>query len=126
MKLHPNVGSYLSKGIQYLPNFGRYNHALEIYKRALNLQPHNMNAIINKGSVLHVLERYSEAISCYNMALNINQNNPIVIAYKGLCIAETGNFRLAIKYFKKALSIDSECELAEISINTAKCIMKSQ
>ena len=83
-----------------------------------------MNALINKGSVLHTLEKYPEALSCYNTALNIDKNNPIVLAYKGLCIAETGNIQLAIKYFKKALSIDSECELAKISINTAKCITK--
>jgi len=83
-----------------------------------------MNALINKGSVLHTLEKYSEALSCYNIALNIDKNNPIVLAYKGLCIGETGNIRLAIKYFKKALSIDNECELAEISLATAKCITK--
>ena len=35
-----------------------------------------------------------------------------------------GNINLAIKYFKKALSIDGEYELAQISINTAKYIMK--
>ena len=95
-----------------------------MYDRALNLQPKNMNALINKGSVLHTLEKYSEALSCYNIALNIDKNNPIVLAYKGLCIGETGNIRLAIKYFKKALSIDNECELAEISLATAKSITK--
>jgi len=70
-----------------------------MYDRALNLQPKNMNALINKASVLHTLEKYSEALSSYNIALNIDKNNPIVLAYKGLCIGETGNIRLAIKYF---------------------------
>ena len=97
-----------------------------MYDRALNLQPKNMNALINKGSILHALGKYSEAITCYNIALSIDKNNPITLAYKGLCIAESGNILLATKYFKKALSIDDECELAEISINTAKGIMKSQ
>jgi len=92
----------------------------------LNLEPKNMNALINKGSVLHTLGKYIEAISYYDIVLNIDKNNPIVLAYKGLCIGETGNVSLAIKYFKKALSIDNQCELAEISFKTAKCIMKSQ
>ena len=52
----------------------------------------------------------------------MGKNNPIVLAYKGLCVAETGNIQLATKYFKKALSIDDECELAKISLNTAKSI----
>ena len=59
------------------------------------------------------------------MALQINRDNPVALVYKGLCIAEIGNIQLAIKYFKKALSIDNECELAKVSIDTAKCIMKS-
>ena len=96
-----------------------------MYDRALSYQPKNMNALINKGSVLHALEKYSKAISCYNIALNIDKNDPVALAYKGLCVGETGNIRLAIKYFKKALSIDNEYELAEISINTANGIMKS-
>ena len=56
--------------------------------------------------------------------IKYRKRQSIVLAYKGLCIAETGNVQLATKYFKKSLSIDNKCELAEISINTAKCIMK--
>ena len=48
------------------------------------------------------------------------------MVYKGLSVAEIGNVQLAIKYFKKALLIDSECELAKISMNTAKCVIKSK
>ena len=59
------------------------------------------------------------------MALQIDVDNPVVLVYKGLCTAEIGNIQLAIKYFKKALSIDNEFELAKVSIDTAKCIMKS-
>ena len=99
---------------------------MEVYDRALSLQPKNTTALINKGSVFHTLEKYTDAIACYDIVLNIDKNNPIVLVYKGLCIAESGNVKSAIKYFKKALSIDSECELAEISIKTAKCIIKSQ
>jgi len=118
-----SIGVIIDYGVT-LQNLERYNQALAMYDRALNLQPKNMNALINKGSVLHTLEKYSEALSCYNIALNINKNNPIVLAYKGLCIGETGNIRLAIKYFKKALLVDNECELAEISLATAKGITK--
>ena len=96
-----------------------------MYDQALSLQPKNTSALINKGSVLHVLEKYTDAITCYDIVLRIDKNNPIALVYKGLCIAETGNIHLAIKYFKKALSIDHEYELAEISMNTAKRIIKS-
>ena len=107
-----------------LQNLELYHQALEAYDRVLSIQPKNIWVLINKGSVLHALEKYTDAITCYNIVLSIEKDNPIVLAYKGLCIAETGNVQLATKYFKKSLSIDNKCELAEISINTVKCIMK--
>ena len=119
-----NIGVIVDYGVT-LQNLEFYYQALEVYDQALSLQPKNTSALINKGSVLHVLEKYTDAITCYDIVLRIDKNNPIALVYKGLCIAETGNIQLATKYFKKALSIDGECKLAEISINTAKGIMKS-
>ena len=119
-----NIGVIIDYGVT-LQNLEFYHQALNVYDRALSLQPKNISALINKGSVLHALEKYADAITCYNIVLRTDKNNPIALAYKGLCIAETGNIQLATKYFKKALSIDGECKLAEISINTAKGIMKS-
>ena len=121
---HDNIGIVIDFGVT-LQNLELYHEALEVYDRALCLQPKNTSALINKGSVLHALEKYTDAIDCYNIVLCTEPNNPIAFVYKGLCIAETGNIQLATKYFKKALSIDCECELAKISINTAKSIMKS-
>ena len=121
---HDNIGIIIDYGVT-LQNLEFYYQALEAYDRALTLQPKNISALINKGSVFHALEKYTDAITCYNIVLSIDKNNPIALVYKGLCIAEIGNIQLAIKYFKKALYIDGEYELAEISLNTAKCIMKS-
>ena len=118
-----NIGVIIDYGVT-LQNLDYYNQALEVYNKALSLQPKNTSALINKGSVLHALEKYTDAVICYNTVLDIEKNNPIAMVYKGLCIAEIGNIPLAIKYFKKALSVDDECKLAEISINTAKEIMK--
>ena len=120
-----NVGIIIDYGVT-LQNLDLYHQALEVYDRALNLQPKNTSALINKGSVLHALEKYTDAMICYDIVLKIDKNNPIALVYKGLCIAETGNIQLATKYFKKSLSIDGECELAKISMSTAKCIMRSK
>ena len=118
---HDNIEAIIDYGVT-LQNLELYHEALEVYDKALTLQPKNISALINKGSVLHSLEKYTDAIVCYNIVLRMGKNNPIVLAYKGLCVAETGNIQLATKYFKKALSIDGECELAKISLNTAKSI----
>ena len=57
-----------------------------MYDRALTIQPKNLVALINKGSVLHTLQKYSEAISCYNIVQNLDKKNTIAIAYKGLLL----------------------------------------
>ena len=118
-----NIQAIIDYGVT-LQNLELYHQALLVYDRALKLQPKNTIALINKGSVLHTLEKYTNAITCYDAALRIYGNNPTALVYKGLCIAEMGNIQLAIKYFKKALSIDSQCELAKVSIDTAKYIVK--
>jgi hypothetical protein len=48
----------------------------------------------------------------------------MAIVYKGLSIGEMGNIPLAMKYFKKALLIDSDYDLAQISLDTANSIME--
>ena len=91
---------------------------------ALTIQPKNISALINKGTVLHTMEKYSEAISCYNIVLRLDERNTMTAVCKGLSLGEMGNIKLAIKYFKKALSIDSQHELAQISLSTAIKIIK--
>ena len=59
-----------------------------------------------------------------DIVLCIDGRNTIVLVYNGLCIDEIWNIQPSIKYFKKALSIDSQCELAKVSIDTAKYIVK--
>ena len=95
-----------------------------MYDKVLAIQPKNVNAIINKGTILHTLGKYFEAISCYNTALKIDKKNTMAIAYKGLSFGEMGDIQLSIKYFKKALSVDNDYELAQISLDTANDIMK--
>ena len=70
------------------------------------------------------MEKYSEAISCYDIVLRLDERNTMAAVCKGLSLGETGNIKSAIKYFKKALSIDSQHELAQISLSTAKKIIK--
>ena len=120
---HDNIGVIIDYGVT-LQNLEFYHQALEMYDRALNIQSKNITALINKGSVLHTLEKYTDAITCYNIVLKIDEANRLALVYKGICIAETGNIQLAFKHFKKELLVDGECDLAEISINTAKDMMK--
>ena len=95
-----------------------------MYERALSIEPKNLDAQINRGSVLHSLQKYTKAISCYDVVLSFDKKNTMALAYKGLSLGEIGDIPSAIKHFKKALSIDNDYELAQISLDTANHIVK--
>ena len=118
-----NLKALIDKGVT-LQNLGRFNTALRMYEKALSIEAENLDALINKGSVLHILKRYSEAIFCYDTVLNCDKRNTIALAYKGLSIGEMGDISSAIKYFKKSLCIDQDYDLPQISLLTAKNILK--
>ena len=91
-----------------------------MYEKVLNLEPENIDALINMGSALHTLGKYTDAISYYNTVLRLDEKNTLALAYKGLSLGESGNISMAIKYFTKSLSIDRDYDLAQISLETAK------
>jgi tetratricopeptide (TPR) repeat protein len=49
----------------------------------------------------------------------------MALAYKGLSLGELGNLTDALKHFKKALSIDQDYDLASISQEMVKELLKS-
>jgi len=66
-----------------------------------------------------------KAIECYDEALRIDKKCAMAFAYKGLSLGEMGQLQDAIKHFKKALSIDHNYDLASISKEIAKELLKS-
>ena len=119
-----NLNVMVDKGVT-LQNLGRFNEALQMYEKALSIEAENLDALINKGSVLHILKKYSKAIFCYDAVLDHYKRNAMALAYKGLSIGEMGNIPSAIKYFKKALCMEKDYDLAQISLLTAKNILKN-
>ena len=82
------------------------NYLFRCFDKALDISPNNIDALINKGSALHLDEKYLDAIVCYDTALKIDKKCSMALAYKGLSLGELGNLTEAINYFKKALSVD--------------------
>ncbi len=80
---------------------------------------------MNKGASLHTIEKYHDAIKCYDLALKVDKKCAMALAYKGLSLGELGNLVDALKHFKKALSIDNDYDLANLSKEMAKELLKS-
>ena len=74
---------------------------------------------------MHTDGKYQDAIDCYDLALKIDKKHAMALAYKGLSLGEMGNLQDALKHFKKALSLDSDYDLANISKEMVKELLKS-
>jgi len=69
-----NVVVLNNKGVA-LSRLGKYNEAIEVYDRALQLDPEYVSAWNNKGVVLSRLGKYAEAIEAFDRALRTHSAN---------------------------------------------------
>ena len=60
--------------------WAKYNFekALYYYKKALKINPNNVDVLTSMGSILNELERYDEAITLYHKAFEIKPNDEVV------------------------------------------------
>jgi len=119
-----NVRALVDKGAT-LQNIGKMKKAIFSYDKVLAIDSDNLDALLNKGAALHSDQKYLQAIECYDEALKVDNRCTMALAYKGLSLGEMGDLENAIKYFKKALSIDKSYDLARISNDLAKDLLKS-
>ena len=54
---------------------GNYVRALEYYDIALDIEPDNLNVMVDKGVTLQNLGRFNEALQMYEKALSIETEN---------------------------------------------------
>ena len=75
------LGGYITRGDAYYSQ-GKYDLAIIVYKKALELDPKNVYALNNLGDAYYKQGKYDLAISAYKKALEMNPKN--VYALKGL------------------------------------------
>jgi tetratricopeptide (TPR) repeat protein len=70
----PRLMSLLSSADKFYSE-GKYENALALYDRALEINPHNLDALYNKGNTLYSLSRYEEAVIWYDKSLAIEPDD---------------------------------------------------
>ena len=87
-------------------NIKKYNIAENHYRRAIELVPDMIEAIVNLGNVLRSLYRLEEALKFYQSALALNSGIPEVYVNLGVVTQERGDTKRAIEFYDKGLVID--------------------
>lgn len=110
--------SWLKKGYDLSVN-GSHEQALQAYDRAIQIDPNNELAWIDKANVLLRLNRTDEATDAYHRALDITNKtleadpkNATMWSAKGLLLHNIGNSEEAVKAFDSATTVDPKYEMA--------------
>ncbi|MBT4485778.1 MAG: tetratricopeptide repeat protein [Candidatus Latescibacteria bacterium] len=96
---------YSSLGFAY-DRAGKYNEAIQSYRKALSINPDYSRAYYNLGNTLSRLGRVEEAIASYREAIRAKPNYPEAYCNLGNTQSSLGRFDEAIVQFQKALEID--------------------
>ena len=86
--------------------------ALEYFDKAIELNPLNFIAWMNKGLIFKKLSMQDEAIMCYDRAIQIKPKYPNSWINKGVLLGCIGKIQEAIECFDNVLDIAPENELA--------------
>ena len=99
------LGGYITRGDAYYSQ-GKYDLAIVVYKKALELDPKNVYALNNLGDAYYKQGKYDLAISAYKKALEMDPKNVYALNNLGDAYLGQSEYNLAISAYKKALEMN--------------------
>jgi tetratricopeptide (TPR) repeat protein len=94
----------------------RFQKALETYKKALEVEPENIDALICCGLCYRNLEEYDKAIEYYDNALEIEPDNKTALNNIGYVLECKGKIEEAIEYYNKSLEVDPNYDMPLVNL----------
>jgi tetratricopeptide (TPR) repeat protein len=91
----------------------RLMQGLEYADKGLELSPHEPGLLMNKGSILMLLEQYDKALAVYNEAMTIAPDNPYVHLNRAILFYHLEQIPQAIASFERLLQLDPGNEFAQ-------------
>jgi tetratricopeptide (TPR) repeat protein len=86
----------------------KYVHAIQHYKRALEIAPKSTEYVISLGHILMQIEAYDDAIDMYHKASIIDPNNSTVLFNLAAAYNKKNRQSEAIKLYKRCLELSPE------------------
>mgnify|MGYP001573995933 CR=1 FL=1 len=108
----PKEGFYLFDKAKILDKMGRYDEAIKVYDKIIELGPNQntQEAWYQKAGVFDKLGKYEEAIQVYDKYLELTPkpNRTWAWCNQGDILSKAGKYDEAIKAYDKAIEIDTE------------------
>ncbi|SEW54332.1 tetratricopeptide repeat protein [Chitinophaga arvensicola] len=93
--------------------YSRLQEGLLYANKGLELAPAEAGLLMNKGSILMLLEQYDAALAVYNEALAIAPENPYVHLNRAVLFYHMEQIPAAIASFEQLLQLEPENEFAQ-------------
>jgi len=102
---------FYNLGVVFFKN-QQYDEAIEIFEKALQLNPGLINACNYIGNSFQEKKQFDKAIRYYEKALQINPSDPTAYMNIGIACHNTEHFDKAVEYFKRAIYLNPNIEEA--------------
>jgi tetratricopeptide (TPR) repeat protein len=104
--LEGTVALYHSNLCEILRRLGRLDEAIEAGKRAIRLNPNNVNALYNLGLALADSKDWDAAVENYQRVLELNPEHGLASNNLGAAFEKMGKMDEAEKAYARAVAID--------------------
>ena len=82
---------------------GKFDEAIDAYKKAISIKPDYAEAYSNMGVVLRDQSKLEESIDAYKKAISLNPNDGDTYFNMGIALKDQGKLEEAIDAYKKAI-----------------------
>ncbi len=113
-----NPVPHLSLG-DVMQSLGRYEEAVEAYRRGLNIDSDIFEAHNSCGIALHALEKYEDAIASFKFAIAVRPGYATALGNLGNSQRELGQFGAAMESYRHALLFHPECAIIHNNLGNA-------
>lgn len=86
----------------------KFAEAEKAYRRALELDPDNVNVLTDLGAILYYQGKLVEARQMLDRALEIDAKNPAALFNAGLVARDQGDYEAAAVYFEKFIAANPD------------------
>jgi tetratricopeptide (TPR) repeat protein len=124
IKEYPKDANSYDLYASYLESEGRYNEALENYKKAYQLKPDDSGVAFRLGNAYFERKRYREAIKLLTEAKEDFGDDIEIIKKLAECYSELGEYENAIKEYKSIIKIIPKHVSSRIQIGNVYLKMK--
>jgi len=96
---------YNAMGNEYYVE-GRYNEAVEILSKPIEMDGKNPDGYYNRGCAYHAAGKYNQAITDYNQAISLKSDFTNAIYNRALAYETIENYKHALSDYKKVISLN--------------------